>query len=139
MLNYPLFVSRNCDFSSYVLSLEFAGWIEWGGERFEFRDAPSYSEKNWGGGFPRKWFWVNILILVLHFIVQTLGDELGTTHTCITLELLFDSLSFGVSLQIQCNVFEGASGEVALTAAGGLRQLPGLTETYENAALVCTN
>lgn len=39
-------------------------------------------------------------------------------------------------LQVQCNVFEGASGEVALTAAGGLRQLPGLTDTFENAALV---
>lgn len=39
-------------------------------------------------------------------------------------------------LQVQCNVFEGASGEVALTAGGGLRQLPGLTETFENAALV---
>ncbi|XP_010049096.2 tocopherol cyclase, chloroplastic [Eucalyptus grandis] len=70
------------------------GWIEWEGERFEFQDAPSYSEKNWGGAFPRKWFWV------------------------------------------QCNVFEGAKGEVALTAAGGLRQLPGLTETFENAALI---
>ncbi|XP_059460050.1 tocopherol cyclase, chloroplastic-like isoform X2 [Corylus avellana] len=68
------------------------GWIEWDGERFEFQNAPSYSEKNWGGAFPRKWFW--------------------------------------------CNVFEGASGEVALTAAGGLRQLPGLTQNFENAALV---
>ncbi|KAE8732620.1 putative tocopherol cyclase [Hibiscus syriacus] len=70
------------------------GWIEWDGEMFEFQDAPSYSEKNWGGAFPRKWFWV------------------------------------------QCNVFEGASGEVALTAGGGLRQLPGLTETFEDAALI---
>ncbi|MED6133082.1 Tocopherol cyclase, chloroplastic [Stylosanthes scabra] len=70
------------------------GWIEWDGERIEFNDAPSYSEKNWGGGFPRKWFWA------------------------------------------QCNVFEGGSGEIALTAAGGLRQIPGLTETYENAALI---
>ncbi|KAJ6732475.1 hypothetical protein OIU79_003556 [Salix purpurea] len=69
------------------------GWIEWDGERFEFEDAPSYSEKNWGGAFPRKWFWV------------------------------------------QCNVFEGASGEVALTAAGGLRQIAGPSETFENAAL----
>lgn len=42
----------------------------------------------------------------------------------------------GLLMQVQCNVFEGASGEVALTAAGGLRQLPGLTETFENAALV---
>lgn len=39
-------------------------------------------------------------------------------------------------VQVQCNVFDGASGEVALTAARGLRQLPGITETYENAALV---
>lgn len=70
------------------------GWIEWDGERFEFENAPSYSEKNWGAGFPRKWFWV------------------------------------------QCNVFEGASGEVALTAAGGLRKLPGLIDNYENAALI---
>ncbi|MBA0547801.1 hypothetical protein Golob_018943 [Gossypium lobatum] len=69
-------------------------WIEWDGERFEFQDAPSYSEKNWGGGFPRKWFWA------------------------------------------QCNVFEGASGKISLTAAGGLRQLPGLTETFENTAIV---
>ncbi|KAG9456117.1 hypothetical protein H6P81_000625 [Aristolochia fimbriata] len=70
------------------------GWIEWGGERFEFQNAPSYSEKNWGGGFPRKWYWV------------------------------------------QCNVFEGATGEVALTAAGGLRKLSGLVENYEEAALI---
>lgn len=38
-------------------------------------------------------------------------------------------------LQVQCNVFEGATGEVALTAAGGLRQLPVL-DSFENAALV---
>ena len=33
-------------------------------------------------------------------------------------------------------MFEGASGEVALTAGGGLRQIPGISETFENAALV---
>ncbi|XP_038985009.1 tocopherol cyclase, chloroplastic [Phoenix dactylifera] len=70
------------------------GWIEWDGERFEFENAPSYSEKNWGGGFPRKWFWV------------------------------------------QCNVFEGASGAVALTAAGGMRKLSGLADNFENVALI---
>ncbi|XP_024317006.1 probable tocopherol cyclase, chloroplastic isoform X2 [Brachypodium distachyon] len=69
------------------------GWIEWDGERFEFENAPSYSEKNWGGGFPRKWYW------------------------------------------IQCNVFSGASGEVALTAAGGLRKI-GLGDTYESPSLI---
>lgn len=40
------------------------------------------------------------------------------------------------SVQVQCNVFEGASGEVCLTAGGGLRQLPGLSDIFENAALV---
>lgn len=35
-----------------------SGWVEWGGKRYEFRDAPAYAEKNWGGGFPKRWFWV---------------------------------------------------------------------------------
>jgi tocopherol cyclase len=35
------------------------GWIEWQGQRYEFTDAPAYSEKNWGGAFPLKWFWFN--------------------------------------------------------------------------------
>ncbi|CAK9217940.1 unnamed protein product [Sphagnum jensenii] len=70
------------------------GWIEWGDRRYEFEDAPSYSEKNWGGSFPTKWFWV------------------------------------------QCNVFEGVSGEVALTAGGGRRGLPALPGSFENVAMV---
>lgn len=42
------------------------GWIEWNGtgesgqiQRYEFANAPAYSEKNWGGAFPQKWFWLN--------------------------------------------------------------------------------
>lgn len=35
------------------------GWIEWNDKRYEFTDAPAYSEKNWGGAFPQKWFWLN--------------------------------------------------------------------------------
>jgi tocopherol cyclase len=35
------------------------GWIEWLGERYEFKNAPAYSEKNWGRSFPEKWFWLN--------------------------------------------------------------------------------
>jgi tocopherol cyclase len=35
-----------------------SGWLDWGGQRYEFRDAPAYAEKNWGGGFPSKWIWV---------------------------------------------------------------------------------
>lgn len=70
-----------------------SGWIQWDDRRFEFQDAPSYSEKNWGGSFPKKWFWV------------------------------------------QCNVFEGGKGEIALTAAGGRRYLP-VTGRYEEVAMV---
>jgi tocopherol cyclase len=35
------------------------GWIDWNDRRYEFTDAPAYSEKNWGGAFPQKWFWLN--------------------------------------------------------------------------------
>ena len=35
-----------------------SGWFQWGDERFEFQDAPTYAEKNWGGSFPQKWFWI---------------------------------------------------------------------------------
>jgi len=35
------------------------GWIEWRGEKYEFTNAPAYSEKNWGSSFPQKWFWLN--------------------------------------------------------------------------------
>lgn len=70
------------------------GWIEWDGKRYEFEDAPSYSEKNWGGSFPLKWFW------------------------------------------IQCSVFDGVTGEVALTAGGGRRGLPFSPGTVEEVAMV---
>lgn len=35
-----------------------SGWLEWGDKHYEFRDAPTYYEKNWGAGFPSRWFWV---------------------------------------------------------------------------------
>lgn len=34
------------------------GWIEWQGHRYTFEHAPAYAEKNWGGAFPTKWFWL---------------------------------------------------------------------------------
>ncbi|WP_235611926.1 tocopherol cyclase family protein [Gloeocapsopsis dulcis] len=36
-----------------------SGWVDWNGKRYEFTNAPAYGEKNWGGAFPKKWFWVN--------------------------------------------------------------------------------
>ncbi|MEM8602643.1 MAG: tocopherol cyclase family protein [Cyanobacteria bacterium P01_H01_bin.121] len=35
------------------------GWIEWNQTRYDFTQAPAYSEKNWGGSFPEQWFWLN--------------------------------------------------------------------------------
>lgn len=35
------------------------GYIDWNGKKYEFKDAPAYSEKNWGHSFPTKWFWIN--------------------------------------------------------------------------------
>ena len=35
-----------------------AGWIELDDKRYEFTNAPAYVEKNWGMGFPKKWFWI---------------------------------------------------------------------------------
>ena len=35
------------------------GWIDWNGKRYEFTDAPTYKEKNWGRSFPQRWFWLN--------------------------------------------------------------------------------
>ena len=35
-----------------------SGWVDWGGRRYEFTNAPAYAEKNWGAGFPKKWFWI---------------------------------------------------------------------------------
>lgn len=35
------------------------GWVHWQGKDYQFVDAPAYSEKNWGGSFPQKWFWLN--------------------------------------------------------------------------------
>ncbi|MGK7876893.1 MAG: tocopherol cyclase family protein [Xenococcaceae cyanobacterium] len=35
------------------------GWIDWNDQRYEFTNAPAYSEKNWGRSFPQKWFWFN--------------------------------------------------------------------------------
>ncbi|HEY9639478.1 MAG TPA: tocopherol cyclase family protein [Coleofasciculaceae cyanobacterium] len=42
------------------------GWIEWNGTRYTFSQAPAYGEKNWGGAFPQKWFWLNCNVFEGH-------------------------------------------------------------------------
>jgi tocopherol cyclase len=34
------------------------GWLEWDNRRYDFTRVPAYAEKNWGGAFPQKWFWI---------------------------------------------------------------------------------
>jgi tocopherol cyclase len=34
------------------------GYATWNGKRYDFVNAPFYAEKNWGGSFPSKWYWV---------------------------------------------------------------------------------
>jgi len=34
------------------------GHATWDGKRYDFKDAPFYAEKNWGGSFPSKWYWM---------------------------------------------------------------------------------
>lgn len=34
------------------------GWVEIDGRKIEFEDVAAYVEKNWGAGFPPKWFWL---------------------------------------------------------------------------------
>jgi len=34
------------------------GWAEWQGQRYDFERVPIYAEKNWGGAFPQRWFWL---------------------------------------------------------------------------------
>lgn len=35
-----------------------SGWVRWQGEEYRFVRSPAYAEKNWGGAFPSKWFWI---------------------------------------------------------------------------------
>jgi len=34
------------------------GTVTWKGEAYNFQNVPFYAEKNWGGAFPSKWYWV---------------------------------------------------------------------------------
>lgn len=34
------------------------GYIEWKDKLYQFDNVPFYAEKNWGGTFPIKWYWV---------------------------------------------------------------------------------
>lgn len=68
------------------------GWIEWGGTRYTFQGAPAYAEKNWGGGFPHRWVWVQC---------NTFEGSPGTSLTAVGAErglLQFPGLKENVGL-----------------------------------------
>ncbi|RVX17292.1 Tocopherol cyclase, chloroplastic [Vitis vinifera] len=67
------------------------------------------------------------------YILKKGNQRISLQRHCTVFGSLKDTMRF---LDVQCNAFEGADGEVSLTAAGGLRKIPGLTEVFENAALV---
>lgn len=87
------------------------GWIEWGGDedgknakRYEFEGAPAYAEKNWGGSFPSKWWWVQ----------------------CDALEVVKRGGSGGEGEGTESSGSGGGGGETAaVTAVGAVRSLPG--------------
>ena len=35
-----------------------SGTVTWNDKKYDFVDAPFYAEKNWGGSFPSKWYWL---------------------------------------------------------------------------------
>lgn len=35
-----------------------SGTVSWKNKTYTFQDQPFYAEKNWGGSFPIKWYWV---------------------------------------------------------------------------------
>jgi hypothetical protein len=41
----------------YYLGGRARGTVDYAGERWEFSDAKLYAERNWGAGFPLRWWW----------------------------------------------------------------------------------
>ncbi|AQK69861.1 putative tocopherol cyclase, chloroplastic [Zea mays] len=77
-------------------------------------------------------------------LVQFMGGVMSNLSSCpqlvglqlfLSLNLIGKFAWLVACPQIQCNVFPGASGEVSLTAAGGLRKI-GLGDTYESPSLI---
>ena len=103
------------------------GWIEWGGDdgeegeaggknRYEFEGAPAYAEKNWGGSFPSKWWWVQCDALEVAKGGGGAGAGAGEGRG--------SSGGNGNGGENESESEEG-SGTAAVTAVGAIRSLPG--------------
>lgn len=92
------------------------GHVCWHGERFEFAGAPVYSEKNWGGQFPSKWFWLqcNTWCSVDGYEQSDGNDESSEESS----EESGNGRGDGVSGS------RGLGGIISLTCAGGRRGVP---------------
>ena len=54
------------------------GYATWNGTRYDFENVPFYAEKNWGGSFPSKWYWVQCNSF------QGFTDQDGTNRLSLT-------------------------------------------------------
>jgi len=53
---------------------EASGTVEWRGRTFRFEGAPCYTEKNWGGTFPERWFVTGV---ELYRLIASVGHVSG--------------------------------------------------------------
>ncbi len=94
------------------------GWIEWRDTqstnkpvRYTFENAPAYAEKNWGGAFPAKWFWIQC---------NAFADEPSLSLTAVTgvREVLMFTENVGlIGIHHQGKFYEFFSTKTAFTWA----------------------
>jgi tocopherol cyclase len=103
------------------------GWVEWQGDRYSFTNAPAYAEKNWGGAFPAKWFWMQCNAFADH-------PSLAITAAGGVREVLLWQEDVGlIGIHYQGQFYEFLSTKGALTWAvdpWGYWQMTGQSDRY---------
>jgi tocopherol cyclase len=104
------------------------GWIEWQNQRYEFEQAPTYAEKNWGGAFPQKWFWLNCNCFTNH-------PDLTVTAAAGRRKVLWWTESVGlIGIHYQNQFYEFTSWNAQITwevKPWGYWYMRGQNEQYE--------
>lgn len=97
------------------------GYIEWRGRRYTLNTSHKvYAEKNWGGSFPKKWFWVQCNSGWQQASSMYNEKEINKNNNNNDDDVM---------------TTDSDLPKIALTAGGGLRDLP-LTSTTEQVALI---
>lgn len=55
LANYPIFEPQ---WQVTMADATATGVVTWKNQTYHFQNQPFYAEKNWGGSFPLKWYWV---------------------------------------------------------------------------------